>query len=83
MIYGYRVIMYERTTDRVGGIIDVPAALEPQVLTIAGISNPTELGETELADAEVVALANLLGFRSNIPRYRYHLETLAIDPLRA
>jgi hypothetical protein len=41
MIYGYRAIMYERTTDRVGGIIDVPAALESQALTIAGISNAT------------------------------------------
>ena len=38
MGYGYRVIMYERTTDRVGGIIDVPAALVSQALSIAGIS---------------------------------------------
>ena len=83
MRYGYRVIMYERTTDRVGGIIDVPAALVPQALSLAGISDPTELGETELSDTEVRALANLLGFRSNVSRYRYHLETLAADLLRA
>ena len=83
MRYGYRVIMYERTTDRVGGIIDVPAALVSQALSIAGISKPTELGEADLTDAQVRALANLLGFRSNVSRYCYHLETLATDPLRA
>jgi hypothetical protein len=83
MRYGYRVIMYERTTDRVGGIIDVPTALVAQALSIAGISKTAELGETELTDAEVRALANLLGFRSDVSRYHYHLETLATDPLRA
>ena len=83
MKYGYRVIMYERTTDRVGGIIDVPAALVPLALALAGITNPTELGETELTDGEVWALANLLQFRSNTSRYRYHLETLDTDLRRA
>jgi hypothetical protein len=83
MKYGYRVIMYERATDRVGGMIDVPAALVSQALSIAGITNATELGETELTDDEVRALATLLQFRSNVSRYRYHLETLVTDPLRA
>ena len=83
MRYGYRVIMYERSTDREGGIIDIPAPLVAQALSIAGIGNATELGETELTDAEVRALANLLQFRSNVSRYHYHLETLASDSLRA
>jgi hypothetical protein len=79
----YRVIMYERTTDRVGGMIDVPQKLVPQALAIAGVSDPTDLGETELTDSQVYALANLLGFRANLSRYVYHLETLAAHPLRA
>jgi hypothetical protein len=79
MKYEYRVIMYERTTDRMGGIIDIPATLVPQALSISGINNATELGETELTDAKVRALAKLLQFRSDVSRYQYHLETLASD----
>lgn len=51
----YRGIMYERRTDRVGGIIDVPTYLEPQVLSAAGIQNATKLGEVELHDQQVRA----------------------------
>jgi hypothetical protein len=83
MIFRYRIIMYLRTTDREGGIIDIPARHVQQVLSIAGISNPTELGESELTTGQVAALSPLLGFRADVLRYRYHLETLAIDPLRA
>jgi hypothetical protein len=79
----YRVIMYERSTDRVGGIIDVPPALVPQALSIAGVVNAAEPGETELTGAQARALANLLGFQANVSRYVYHLETLIADPLRA
>ena len=48
LVVGYRVIMYERSTDRVGGVIDIPAPLVTQALSTVGISNATELGETEL-----------------------------------
>jgi hypothetical protein len=68
--------MYERSTDREGGIIAIPAPLVAQALSIAGISDATKLGETELTDAQVGALAKLLQFRSNVSRYQYHLETL-------
>ena len=47
MIFRYRIIMYLRTTDREGGIIDIPARHVQQVLSIAGISNPAELGESD------------------------------------
>jgi hypothetical protein len=72
----YRVIMYDRQTDRVGGIIDVPAQLAPHLLSLPGIVNAAEPGEIELADKQVGAIATLLGFRANVGRYRYHLETL-------
>jgi hypothetical protein len=81
----YRVIMYERTTDRVGGIIDVPDALAAQALTIAGVTNATEPGETALDDIQAIQMARLLGFRANVARYIYHLETVLTtdDRLRA
>jgi hypothetical protein len=78
----YRVIMYERTTDRAGGTIDVPAMLATQVLSIAGIADGDEPGETALTDAQAAALARLLAFRANVARYIYHLETLAGSPDR-
>jgi hypothetical protein len=81
----YRIIMYDRQTERVGGIIDVPVRLAPQVLSFAGITTPAEPGESELHDRPLRAIANLLSFRSNVGRYLYHLETLVTtqDRLRA
>jgi hypothetical protein len=76
----YRVIMYERTTDHVGGIIDVPDALVVQALRIAGVTDADEPGETDLDDIQAIQMAGLLQFRSNVARYIYHLETvLATD----
>jgi len=78
--------MYERLTDRVGGIIPVPPRLASQVLSLAGLARPTEPGEMELHDPQLRAIAGLLTFRSNTGRYIYHLETLAPsqdDRLRA
>lgn len=73
----YRVIMYERSTDRVGGMIDVPPPLAPQVLLIVDIKDVDEPGETELSDDQARKLATLMSFQANIARYIYHLETLA------
>ena len=83
MTVRYRVIQYERTTDRVGGVIDVRPQFVVQVLRIAGMSNAAEPGETELTDAQAKALASLMQFRANPSRYIYHLETLAPDPVWA
>jgi hypothetical protein len=68
--------MYDRQTDRVGGIIDVPAHLVPQALSVARITNATDPGEVELHERQVRALARLLNFRHNVGRYIYHLETV-------
>jgi hypothetical protein len=72
----FRIIMYERSTERVGGIIDVPERLAPQVLSLAGIVKGAEPGESELSDRPLRAIANLLSFRATVGRYIYHLETL-------
>ena len=72
----YRVIMYERTTDQVGGIVDVPDALAVQALAIAGVADADEPGETDLDDIQAIQMASLLGFRENVARYIYHLETI-------
>ena len=81
----YRIIMYERTTDHVGGIIDVPTALAVQALAIAGITDANEPGETNLDNIQAIQMAGLLGFRANVARYTYHLEMVVTtdDRLRA
>jgi hypothetical protein len=72
----YRIIMYERQTDRVGGTVNVPPTLAAHVLSLASVTNATEPGETPLNDQQASAIAQLLGFRHNVGRYVYHLETV-------
>jgi hypothetical protein len=71
----HRVMMYERSTDRVGGIIDVPKRLIPQILSIAGIVCAAEPGESELTDKQTRAIARVMNFRADVGGYHYHLET--------
>jgi hypothetical protein len=76
----YRLIFYNRTTDRVGGLIDIPANLLPQVLALAGIQNASDLGEYPLAPKQVLDIASLIGFKPDVSRFAYHLEPLGLDP---
>jgi hypothetical protein len=79
----YRVIFYNRSTDRVGGLIDIPGNLVPQVLTLAGIQNANVLGEYPLDTTQVRDIAMLIGFPLDLSRFVYHLELTGQIPLRA
>ena len=75
----YRIIIYNRTTDHVGGVVDIPRALLTQVLVIAGIAtSPNELGEYPLTSEQVRDISSLIGFGADFSRFHYHLEP--IDP---
>ena len=64
----YRLISYNRTTDRIGGIIDIPAPLLKQVLAIAGIAmSASELGEHALTGEQVRDISSLIGVGA-VPR---------------
>ena len=63
----YRVIMYERTTDQVGGIIDVPAALAVQALAIAGIADADEPGELNSTISRLYRWLDCSGFERTWP----------------
>ena len=82
MTVQYRVIAYNRTTDRVGSIIDVPKPLVPQVLAIArfGKALSCEPGESDLDGSQAREVANVLNFRSDPSRFHYHLETIVTAP---
>lgn len=77
----YRLILYNRSTDQMGGLIDIPASLLPQVLSLAGIQNASDLGEYPLDPKQVSDIANLIGFRADVSRFKYHLEPLSLIPL--
>jgi hypothetical protein len=81
----YRVIFYNRDTDLVGGLIEVPGRYLGKVLAIAGIENASELGEYPLTQEQVRDIATLIGFRPDTSRFHYHLEPLGSerDRLRA
>ena len=79
----YRVIFYNRSTDRVGGLIDIPGNLVPQVLALAGIQNANDLGEYPLDATQVRDIAMLIGFKPDLSRFVYHLEPTGQIPLRA
>jgi hypothetical protein len=81
----YRLTFYDRSTDRVGGFIDIPGTLLPRVLAIAGILNANDPGEYPLDARQVCDIAALIGFEPDVSRFEYHLEPLghARDSLRA
>jgi len=79
----YRVIFYNRSTDRVGGVIGIPGNLLPQVLVLAGIQNANDLGEYPLDATQVRDIAMVLGFKPDLSRFEYHLEPIGQIPLRA
>ena len=72
----YRIIFYNRTTDLVGGTIDIPGQYLPKVLAIAGIGNARDPGEYPLEPKKIIEISALLRFKPDISRYEYHLEPL-------
>ena len=74
----YRLIFYSCSTDRVGGLIDIPGKFLPQVLAIAGIRNADDPGEYPLDPRQVRDIAVLIGFEPDVSRFEYHLEPLGL-----
>jgi hypothetical protein len=74
----YRLICYDRSTDRVGELIDIPGRFLPQVLAIAGIRNANAPGEYPLDPRQVRDITALIGFEPDISRFEYHLEPLGL-----
>jgi hypothetical protein len=72
----YRLIWYNRLTDQVGGLSDIPGRYLPKVLKIAGVNNPRELGELPLSDEQIRDIGALIGLRIDVSRFIYHLEPL-------
>lgn len=73
----YRIVLYNRTTDRFGGAVDIPLLHLSQVLAIAGIAtSANELGEHPLTQQQVRDISSLIGFGADFSRSHYHLEPI-------
>ena len=71
----YRVVTYDRSSERMKGSLVVPPSVLGKVKKIAGFQPQDDgLGEYPLDDEQTRRVAKLLGFRPETDRFYYHLE---------
>jgi hypothetical protein len=71
----YRVVTYDRTTERMKGNMPVPSRLLPKVKEIAGFQPKDDgLGEYLLDDEQTKKISKILGFRPETNRFYYYIE---------
>lgn len=71
----YRVVTYDRTTERMKGSLVVPPSVLAKVKKIAGFKPQDDgLGEYPLDEDQTKQIAKILGFRPEPDRFYYYLE---------
>jgi hypothetical protein len=71
----YRVVTYDRTTERMKGSLIVPPALLTRVKKIAGFQPQDDgLGEYPLDDEQTRRVGKILGFTPEPDRFFYYVE---------
>ena len=71
----YRVVTYDRTTERMKGTLIVPPNVLAKVKKIAGFQPSDDgLGEYPLDGAQTRQVAKILGFRPEPKRFYYCVE---------
>ena len=71
----YRVVTYDRATERMKGSLVVPPSILAKVKKIAGFKTEDDgLGEYKLDAAQTKQIAKILGFRSEADRFFYYVE---------
>jgi len=71
----YRIVTYDRDTERLKGSLIVPPSVLAKVKKIAGFKPQDDgLGEYPLDDEQTDKVANLLGFRPETERFYYYVE---------
>jgi hypothetical protein len=71
----YRVVTYDRTSERMKGSLVVPPGVLAKVKRAAGFG-PTDdgLGEYLLDETQIKQVAKILGFRPETDRFYYYVE---------
>lgn len=71
----YRVVTYDRSTERMKGSLAIPPSVADQVKAIAGFQPQDDgLGEYPLNDDQTALIAQIMGFRPETSRFHYHVE---------
>jgi hypothetical protein len=71
----YRVVSYDRTTERMNGSLVIPPSVLARVKGIAGFQPQDDgLGEYPLDEEQTRQAATLLGFRPEPDRFHYCVE---------
>jgi hypothetical protein len=71
----YRVVTYDRKTERMKGSLVVPPSVLPKVKKLAGLQPKDDgLGEYPLDEDQTRRVANILGFMPESNRFYYYLE---------
>jgi hypothetical protein len=71
----YRVVSYDRVTERMKGSLTVPPSVLGQVKAVAGFQPQDDgLGEYPLDEEQTRQVAIILGFRPESDRFYYYVE---------
>ncbi len=71
----YRVVTYDRSTERMKGYLSVPPVILEEVKKVAGFKLQDDgLGEYALDDEQTRQIAQLMGFRPEPDRFYYYIE---------
>jgi hypothetical protein len=71
----YRVVTYDRTSERMKGSLVVPPNVLAKIKRIAGFKPEDDgLGEYLLDEGQTKKVAKVLGFRAETDRFYYYVE---------
>jgi hypothetical protein len=71
----YRIVTYDKKTDRMRGNLRIPPSVLEQIKRIAGFGPQDDgLGEYPLDEAQTLQVANILGFNSDPGHFYYYIE---------
>ena len=71
----YRVVTYDRTTERMKGSLVVPPSVLSKIKKLAGFQPKDDgLGEYPLGQEQTRRVAKVLGFKPEPNRFYYYLE---------
>jgi hypothetical protein len=71
----YRIVTYDKTTERMKGNLPIPPSVVEQIKRIAGFSPQDDgLGEYPLDEQQIRQVASILGFRADPEHFYYHVE---------
>ena len=71
----YRIVTYDRTSERMKGGLTVPPSVLAKVKKVAGFQPQDDgLGEYPLDEKQTLQVGRILGFKAEPDKYYYYVE---------